>query len=367
MESKKQIKVLVVEDENSQIQIYQDTVDEYNDDNNIHNIDISICRTLEEGIKSLYTPLFDAAIIDLKLSGSTEMEGMSIVEAINENLRIPIFIVSGSISQIDTINETALLKKRERTTDFNNVLKEIVQIYNTGITNILGNKGVVEKLLNNIFWKHIPLTLNSWLNDESRDSEQKEKSLLRYTLLHMQEYIDEDIEKYHPSEFYIAAPIKKIIHTGDIVCYEDARYIVLTPSCDMVIRSDGHRGATKILFCKIVDLKDVINNYDTLDTTTSENNTTRKRLNVLIENKKQNYHFIPKSNKIGAGLIDFQDKKTIEEEVVNNCLANKTMERIATVSMPFLKDIVSRYSNYYARQGSPDFDTNEIFKTLFKD
>ena len=42
------------------------------------------------------------------------------------------------------------------------------------------------------------------------------------------------------------------------------------------------------------------------------------------------------------------------------------MERIATISIPFLKDIISRHSNYFSRQGSPDFNVGEIYKGLFE-
>lgn len=365
MKDKKTIKILIVEDDKDQIQMFIDSVDEYNQEEPVQ-VEYNICKTLTEGLESLKTPLFDAAIIDLKLSGKNELEGMNLVNEVNSKLRIPIFIVSGSLGQIVHVSETALLKKRDRIKGFDLVLKEIVQIYNTGITNILGSKGVVENLLNDIFWKHFPNSLDTWLINDGRTLEQREKSLLRYTLLHMQEYIDVDIEEYHPSEFYITAPIKKNIFTGDIVNYENNRYVVLTPSCDMVIRSGGTINAKKIFFCKIVKLNDVIANYDLLSSATGKNNNNRIELNKYIENKKQNYHFIPKSNLIDAGLIDFQDKITINVDEVQKQLNSCSMTRISTVSMPFLKDIISRFSSYYARQGSPDFNTDEIYKTLFK-
>jgi hypothetical protein len=360
------MKLLIVENEPEQVQLYLDVIESFNKSSDVQ-INPDPYNSLETGLDAIKKNYYDAAIIDLKLShGTPELQGMEIVNSIIDNLRFPVFIVSGSIGQIEK-SETALFKKRLRDQDFKGILTEVKNIYDTGLTKILNNKGIIEEYLNNIFWNHLSNSIEDWIEDTSRNSEEKQKSLLRYTLMHMQEYIDEDIEKYHPSEFYITEPIKETIFTGDIVTYNENRFIVLTPSCDIVLRSDGTRNTNRVLFCKINDLENVINNYSNLTLETGDNNQAKKSLAKYIQNNsKQNFHFIPKSNLIEAGLIDFQDKLTISEEEVNNLIFNNDIERIATVSMPFLKDIISRYSNYYARQGSPDFNTEEIYNSLFK-
>ena len=53
-------------------------------------------------------------------------------------------------------------------------------------------------------------------------------------------------------EFDIKSVIENIsifenIFTGDIVSYDGERYIILTRSCDIVIRHDGTRNTQKIL------------------------------------------------------------------------------------------------------------------------
>lgn len=359
------MKLLIVENEVEQVQLYLDVIESFNKTSD-EKIIPEPFYNLETAMEAIQRNNYDAAIIDLKLKSDTvELQGMEIVHAIIESLRFPVFIVSGSIGQIDT-PENALFKKRLRDGDFKNILSEIVKIYNTGITKILNNKGIIEKYLSNIFWEHLSNSMENWIDDDSRNSEEKQKSLLRYTIMHMQEYIDEDIEKYHPSEFYITKPIKKNIFTGDLISLQGERYIVLTPSCDIVLRSNGERNTNKILFCKIKKLNQEIKNYDKLNAGTSEKNDDRIRLARYIQNNaSQNFHFIPESKSIQAGLIDFQDKITIDEKEVDSLILNGNIIRDATVSMPFLKDIISRYSNYYARQGSPDFDSKEVYETLF--
>ncbi|PKP19163.1 MAG: hypothetical protein CVU07_00465 [Bacteroidetes bacterium HGW-Bacteroidetes-23] len=356
--------LLIVEDHKATIQSYLDNIESFNKTSDVQITPVVI-ENLPDAKKSLVSPDFDAAILDLKLSSDTvELEGLEIVDEIRNKLRFPMFIVSGSLGQVE-YQESAFFKKRSRDGNFKEILTEITDIYKTGITNILGRRGTIEKYLNSIFWNHMSNSMDLWINDITRNPKEKENSLLRYTLLHMQEHIDEELDKYHPSEFYITKPIKKNIFTGDIIEYEKNRYIILTPSCDIVLRADERRNADFILFCKIKSLNDVVKNYNLLQHDTAASNDNRKRIISFFENKNQRFHFIPKAISIEPGLIDFQDKLTIPNNVVNSFLKEKKIERLATVSQPFLKDIISRYSNYYSRQGSPDFNVDEVYKSLF--
>ncbi len=354
--------LLIVEDDKTAIESYSDNIQSFNKTSDI-KISFVVKEDLSSAKDALISPDFDGAIVDLKLSASNQLEGLEIVNEIEENQRFPIYIVSGSIAQV-TKEENSFFKKKSRDSNFKEILNEIVQIYQTGITKILGKKGDFDKYLNNIFWKHLSNSMEFWINDSTRTSEEKQKSLLRHTISHMHEYIDEEVEKYHPSEFYIIPPIKTDLYTGDIVKYNGERLIVLTPSCDMVLRSEG-RNAERILFCKILELKDKVENISSLTMTTSKNNRTRTKIESLIDNKKQNTHFIPVSKSIEAGIIDFQSTCSFETLEVEEYIKSGEMKRLATISLPFIKDIISRYTSYFARQGSPDFDIDEVYHSLF--
>lgn len=356
--------LLIVEDHKPTIQSYLDNIESFNRTSDVQ-ITPTVIENLGDAKKSLVSPNFDAAILDLKLSSdSVDLEGLEIVDEIQNKLRFPMFIVSGSLGQVER-EESAFFKKRSRDGNFKEILAEIIGIYKTGVTNILGSRGTIEEYLNSIFWNHMSNSMDLWINDDTRSPQEKENSLLRYTLLHMQEHIDEELEKYHPSEFYITKPIKKNLFTGDIVELEKNRYIILTPSCDIVLRANGERSAEFILFCKIKNLDKVVKNYDKLTAETVEKNDDRKRIVGFFQNNNQRFHFIPKAEPIEPGLIDFQDKLTVSNSDVKDLLDTKKIERLATVSQPFLKDIISRYSNYYSRQGSPDFNVDEVYKSLF--
>lgn len=367
----KELKLLIVEDDENVIIGYLSNIESYNKTNDKIKIVPSIENNKDEAINHLRNSEnnFDGAIIDLDLkkSGGEDSSGNEVIKEVKSNLRFPVFVISGTAHNIaEELNEeTAFFKVRNRDDDFDFV-EEMVSIFNTGITNITNRKGTIEKYISEIFWNHLSNSMELWVHDESRTSEEKENSLIRYTLLHIQEYIDEELEKYHPSEFYITKPIKKNIITGDIISLNNLDYIILTPSCDIVLRVDGSRNADYILICKIKPLESIVKNYSLLNKETSASNDNRKRLISFLENKNQKYHFVPKSNTLEAGLIDFQDKTTMPTSMFDDLLKNGLIERKATVSQPFLKDIISRYSNYYGRQGSPDFNSEEIYNSLFE-
>jgi CheY-like chemotaxis protein len=368
-----ELKLLIVEDDAELITSYERDVKSFNLASNV-KIKYEQVSNKEDALSILKdkTIYFDAAIVDLKLDtpekADEDYSGNDVIREIKSNLRFPVFVVTGTPQHIaqDLKIQSSFFKIKTRGEEDNH-LQQLVDIYNTGITKIINSKGLIEDFLNNIFWNHLSNSMGNWIDDNSRSPEEKQKSLLRYTLMHMQEYIDEDIEKYHPSEFYITEPIKKNIFTGDIVSFKNGdRFIILTPSCDIVLREDHTRNTKLILFCKIKNLNNEIKNFDKLSLTTGNSNDDKKRLFRFIENSStQNFHFIPKSNSLEAGLIDFQDKMTINEKEVVTLIESKEIIRNATVSIPFLKDIISRYSNYYARQGSPDFNVEEVYNSLF--
>lgn len=365
----KELNLLIVEDDSAVIKGYSRNITSYNIGSDV-KIQAKYIENKDEAIDYISNSknVIDAAIIDLDLVGTVgeDRSGNEVIRAIKGKLRFPVFVISGTPQNVDSDlkKESTLFKIKTRGEE-GDYIEDLVEIFNTGISNLLNRDGEIEKLINSIYWNHLSNSLNIWIQDETRGPEQKERSLLRYTILHMLEYLDEG--KIHPSEFYITPPIKNEIFTGDIVKFGNERYLVLTPSCDIVVRPEGSRNAQKILFCKIRLLEDVVVNYSSLKSTTSSNNSTRKKLNSYIENKKQNYHFIPPSSSIKAGLVDFQDKLTLKSEKVDEFITAKKIIRIATVSMPFLKDIISRYTNYFSRQGSPDFSVNEVYDLLFEE
>lgn len=368
-----ELRLFIVEDDQDQIRAYERDIKSFNLES-----EVKIVATIENeknaAIKVLEDEefFFDAAIIDLKLDSSdiedNEYSGNEVLRKIKGKIRFPVFVVTGTPQHIaDDIKEESSFFKIKTRGEEDNYLEQLVNIYETGITNILGKKGEIEKYLNEIFWKHLSSSVDIWAKDKTRSPQQKEKSLLRYTLLHIQEYLElteeNDFDNFHPAEIYITPPVKPYYFTGDIVQDKGSQEysIVLTPSCDL-----AQKKAKDILLVLIenndqgivLEKKNIISKgkakaEDIVDAEII--------LKKLIHNSYSNkYHFLPKYNSLQGGLINFQKVKSVRTQEIDG-----SFQRVASLNSQFTKDVVARFSFYYARQGSPDFDTTEIYNTLF--
>lgn len=348
-----EINLLIIEDEPAQIQVYGDVISQHNKTSE-PKLTYDLCKNFSEGEQALKSPYYDAAIIDLKLSNSEELEGKKLVEAVYQKIRIPIVIYSGSLGQIDDIQENVLLKKKLRTEKLSSILTEIVSIYNTGITSLLKPNGSIDNKLTQIFWNHLSNDLDIWIQHNNPDT------LLRYILSHFQEYLDidpiGDFQEYHPSEVYIKPPIKRNNHTGNIIEFEDNYYIILTPACDMIFNYKFDENGKKIPFRKADTMlvaplfdfdykKFCLNKKGELD---------KSKIIEHVKNGNYRYHYLPPYLNQNGFIIDFQKLRSIGFD--------EKISTIASISSPFIKDIISRFSNYYSRQGQPTFQQDKIIE-----
>jgi CheY-like chemotaxis protein len=346
------IHLLVVEDDKNQAEAYQDTVDTFNR-RKTFRIELNLKRSYKEAMSALFDPKFDGAVIDLKLSGTNEIEGLEIVREIEGKIRIPVIIYSGNVNQIDDLKENFLLRKRDRlATPFSSILNELVDVYETGITNLLRPGGLIDELLCKVFWKHFAISLPNDAPISSRNS------IGRYIVMHLQEYLgldsSGDFEPYLPAEVYMKPSPRASIHTGDILKIAEENLLVLTPACDMEVRSATNefgekirkRRAEKVLVAKLIDF-----DFQNL-CKNRKGNPDRSKLKSLIENGSNQFHYLPPHLNENGFLIDFQDLRTIEVE--------SNFAAFASISAPFLKDVISRFTSYYSRQGQPTFGQEKL-------
>ncbi|MBS9461030.1 response regulator [Flagellimonas sp. 389] len=362
-----ELKILIVEDDGAIYKdIYRRNIHLFNKENKEVQINDTWIQGKDEAISALKNPenIFDGAIVDLDLmgKGGTDTSGNEVVKEIKDNLRFPTFVITGTPHNIsEELNvPNAIFDVYERdNVDVFDTFNRFKLIKSTGILNLLNRNGKIEELIQNIFWNHISTSLDSWVLDEKRNPEEKEDSLLRYTILHMLEYLNEN--NVHPSEFYITRPVKEKLSTGDLISWNGIRYVILTPACDF-----AQKKVTKAFLLRIKEISEEINGIDEIKSIDDLSKTKKQKLERIVKNNKDSYLFVPKHNSINAGVIDFQDKLSIEIEEIEERISSTEIDRFATISLPFLKDLIERYSSYYARQGSPDFDSDEVMDSLFK-
>ena len=369
-------KLLIVEDDTGVVQTYERRIQLFNQKQNLlteeikYEFSTDIAKNKSEAIEKISNleNSYDGAIIDLDLEGrgGEDSSGLDVIQYIKNNERFPVFIISGTTHQLsddEDITENDLYRIFVRGEDFD-FIQEFINIHSTGITDILNRTGKIEEFINTIYWKHLSTSLLPWIEDNVREDKDKKQSLIRYCIMHLQEYLDMSTDKedsfsdYFPAEFFITGPIKPNLFTGDIIERDSKFFVVITPACDL-----GNCKAEKVLCLEINALSKIEEKFNKEEMSKSD----KSIISKYLSNKNDRYHFVPslyfKGKTYEAGILDFQNQISIDFEELNN---NNSAKRIATISQPFLKDITARYARYYSRQGAPNISKMQLESAFFK-
>ncbi|MBI1912129.1 MAG: response regulator [Deltaproteobacteria bacterium] len=364
-----ELKLLIVEDNQADLNTFQASRRRYEAEKKC-TIKAVECRTLAEALSRIDNS-FDGAIIDLKLDAGDD--GNKVIERIHENYRIPIAILTGTPdNERPQISYVSICKKGE--IEYSELFNDFFRIYYTGLTKILGGRGQIEKAMNKVFWDNILPQLDSWklYVDNGRKTE---KALLRFTLSHLLELLGDDSEVFVPEEMYIVPPVIEGFRTGSIVKKKggDNFFIVLSPACDLALH-DGNFKTERILVCEIEGLSHslVINarkkcqaEIKDTDTEKSKKLEQKGKAEAIFAKLSNNtysgyFHFLPRTNRFEGGIINFRKINSYKPSDFQAQFEAPSLQ----ISAAFTKDIVARFSSYYARQGQPDLDFAELAEIL---
>lgn len=359
-----EIKLLILDDDTSVTDSYRETIKRINRDlENPINYKVYIANTLDEAIQYIEYNKLDTAIVDLNLcmdsSDPSNADGNKALEKIMKFFRMPIFVVSGELSKLDEkfVNNN-LIKTRVRDDSVSDIFsQDIPNIYNSKVMQYFSRNGHLEKEINNFYWNNLKETIDSWAEVAQSHSEKFDSILSRHTVacLNEQLYVNGNIgsfDKYHPGEMYIVPSIKQHCHTGDIMEKDGNIYIILNPACDIVNQDNLEYytlvniidfDTVKLLKEKILVGSNIEHEfYDRL------NQSGKTRYEDCKNNKKDRFHYLPSFGIFEDKLIDFQ-------QIINKPKESISIDnRKGSISSPFIKDIIARFSLYYARQGQPN-------------
>ena len=381
--------LILIEDNVEETQSCQNAVKDFNDDHKDKKwcIRLETYTNIENASKALENSYFDGAIIDMKLADSGN-EGNQALDVIRKHLkRIPVAIYTGTpdVADVTDIPSIGLFKKADIT--YGQLIYKFWDIYKTGLTKIMGGKGQIEQSLSQIFIKYLLPKISpeptvseksNWVSYAEEDPDNTEKALLRYTLNHLIHELYKSSENCYPDEMYIHLPNLELdqvkVDTGCILKNKDNNkfYIVLSPACDLAEREGGECNTDRALLVEIQMLEDILcDDYFISNCHGGKKLKKRQRSNLesqgeylskqqdkdLIKyqrNTKNLYYcWLPKTSCFNNGaVINFRRVSTYSQEELDNSFNSPVIQ----VASPFLKDIISRFSSYYARQGQPDIN-----------
>ena len=338
------MKILLVEDDKQQQDAFKDSVEVFNNKNEL-NIQYEMAEDISSALKKI-DGSYDGAIIDLRL-GNDKEGGNKIVRQLGDSFtRIPIIFVTAFVD--DVIDHPSVIKKRQRRGGrYEPDLTLFQEIYNTGLTRIIGGRGIIEKNLTEVFLKNLLPQRERWVSYGEKDPKRTEKALLRYALNHLFQLLEEGGKNCFPEEVYLYPPLSDNITTGSIVKEKTGEqpFVVLSPACDLVIRRNGKSNTDYILLVEIESMNEAL-----------DGSRSKSKVREIVNNRRQYLHWLPQTDFFKGGVLNFRKLKTLNKVDFDEQFEKPSIQ----ISPPFVKDIVSRFSSYYARQGQPDIDSTDF-------
>lgn len=345
---------LFVEDDKQDQDSCVNAIKDFQEDNRCQ-INIKICSNVDDALKALSDSYYDGAIIDMRLADQGN-EGNQVIDRIKDTFkRIPVAIMTGTPDATETEGFPLVNIYKKGESSYSEIIAELYGIYRTGLTRIMGGRGEIEEKLSQIFVKNLLPQRESWITYGKEDYQKSEKALLRHALNHLIQLLDGDLDTCYPEEMYIYPSISTGINTGCILNKKDTTsfYVVMNPACDLAERKNGGCNTDRALLVEIQELADVFPNFNWVNLSNNNNKDLEK---AYKNNKSAYYHWLPKVNFFNGGLVNFRRISTYTENELDKMFESTEIQ----ISPAFIKDMVSRFSSYYARQGQPDIDHEKV-------
>lgn len=349
-------RLLIVEDNEQDLIICRDCVLRYKDEKQ-REVELIECKSIEEFRKKRDNSI-DGAIIDLKLAAKGG-EGNQVLREIEQShFRIPVAVLTGTPDDADNeFSYIGLFKKGDQGSGYTDLLDSFWGIHNTGLTRIMGGRGKIEDALEHVFKKNLmpEQYRKKWVEYGKIDSARTEKALLRHALSHLLQLLDNDKDNCFPEEVYLTPPLTSEIRTGSIVKEKSSeqKFVVLNPACDIVIRKNGKRNTDRILTVAIDLQNELFPDHPASGLSNSQHEDLKK---AFKNNKSTYYHWLPKTDFFEGGFLCFRKLSTLTQEDFNIRFDPPNIQ----ISPSFVKDIIARFSAYYARQGQPEIDFERL-------
>ena len=377
------IDFLLIDDDRNQELLFIEAINEINETTDL-NITYKVVKTPESAMIELYQNYFKAIIIDLKLNNDDnavesdeEISGNVLLRRIIEKEIIPIVVITGFPDKVSTDIDKSIVKVLPKETNLYDEINALIEKYSDSVFKIFGSRGEINKNIKELFWNVIPQCFTSKNQDISLLSKEKQETvIIRYisSWLSNKYMFDDKYIVFEPIEMYMFPnPIKQVCTCDIYKKYIDANideyFIVLTPSCDL-----ANKKVDEVILCKIKNYDEVQSFKERLEIYNNEqnkeSNKAKKAKGDLMKwfrnshSDSLRYHFLPKVKDFTGGFVDFRSILSLEYDKESGEIIDDSYLKIGVITESFKRDIVSRFSSYYHRQGQPEFNCDSVLNNL---
>lgn len=362
------MKLLLIEDEEADLDAFRTTLTRWNDEHEgMSTIELVEKHSLDEALCFLrdYDSIdIDGIILDLSLNRKRDAGAAFIEELSRMKRRVPVYIFTATPDAISF--PYVLDKKKKGECGYDEIFKTFELSWRIGLSRILGNTGKLEECLKRIFDHGIVPNFRFWGEyAKLSGSEETERALARHVALQLHDMLDGDNDKFAPHEFYVTnfENPRKFVKAGDLLEKSSNYYVVITPPCDLVVRESTKRPKSDTILlgllenakkhlsviekCTTKRLKKAGKSDAEIGRIVSENiNSVKNNRHCLY------YHYVPCALGLPEMILDF--RKLI---VVSHSEIEKEYSQVGLrISPTFFRDVLSRFSAYYGRQGQPELN-----------
>ncbi|MEP0923402.1 response regulator [Leptolyngbya sp. ST-U4] len=324
---------------------------------------------------------FDLLILDVRLGtpGDVEMDetaGIRTLGAIQEKRFLPIIFYTAAPHLVRSL-EGPLIRVVEKTEQIPGLLKAVEGVFNTSLP--LVNRALIqhlERIQCNYMWNFVAQHWNQLESNSDRTSltyllaRRLSQSLSRSGIVSLAESmgyrvtdISDEEETVHPMEYYIMPPVSKESLAGDIykgrIADQEGFWVLLTPSCDMVPYK-GNRKAEWVLLARCLFFSQ---QSEYISWKQSQKGTVPSETKAVVRNNRSKqpdrYRFLPKALDLPDLVVDFQQLVTM-----NFVELGSSLERKASLDSPFAEALISQFSRYFGRLGTPNLNVDAVISRL---
>lgn len=160
-------------------------------------------------------------------------------------------------------------------------------------------------------------------------------------------------ENVPPASFYLVPPVGDSWRAGTILLDPESCYwIVLTPSCDLVLgrnNVDGCRPkASRILLARLVPLDSHVSMAKVLGPEEPSKGLRKEALQVLRNRNDFRWYYLPEFLRVPDRLVDLEHLVSEDYDRIAG------WERVADVDSPFAEELLARQSQWRGRVGTPE-------------
>jgi CheY-like chemotaxis protein len=355
-----ELKILVVEDEDSKISEWEDAIAAHNADeeNKGFRIQMTTSKNVTDAKRQLDLHRLDAVVVDLRLQveqgvAENNSQGNDLVRHILEVQPLGVVVYTGQQADADTASydcpQVRVMDKADGMEQVFTWLGENKDVF----LRLRGAKSAFNRETARVFFRSIWPRWSHWTSSTVQGADLTEV-VARHVVAHVHDsMLNAGGDATHPEEAYFVPPLKARLDTGDLVQYEGGTWVVVTPRCDLA--KQGKVATILLAFCEDISTK-----WSELEASGNANKAEKEMKRLIQHEGMPKQHFLhPMRDAAGQArgpwMVQFHHLKAIAAEQAFNEL---TPLRFASLSPLFIPSLVERFGAYFSRIGTPDYSSD---------